>query len=812
MLNLFRKDTLTPQTERIYKVPLCIQDTIPIYRIAENGIFELESPTNKDGGKKKLHQFDKMYLFEDINFSTQDEEEKEETGKRFETLLRSMNVSYKIIVSNHYADNGKLREEILQKAVSKEREPLAREYHQMIEDRLQEGRGGLLQSKYFIVTCRKPDYESAKNYFNTIEFSIQQLFHRLGSCLIPLDATERLRALHSYYRMGDEASFSFDWNEYLHLKRDWRNDIINTSLREYPEYLEMESGNCACVMFIRKYPNGLTDQFLNELTNMNFPLIYTMDVEPLDNDVAYQMVMKKYMSNERSINREQELKNENGDYSTNINYERRKQQRDTEEMLDRISSFDERLLYVGITIVIKASSREKLEERTEKVRIIGKTHNMDIVLHSHRQLDALNTSLPTGARFVNTMRTITSEELSIFIPFNVQEIHDDLGYCYGFNKVSKNLIIGNRKLLKNGNGMVFGVPGSGKSYNEKSEMGQVLCFSKDDIIVVDPMGEYKGIAAAWGGQYINLTQSAENVFYVNPFHVPDEVPDIDRFVAEKAEFAYAICEQALKPAPLTSRHIAVIDKAVSSMYEEYFRKRKDKRRRKNRPESPTIPVMRNRIMELYGDNEAAKEIVEQLEVFADGTLDIFAREQSISDENRFTVYGFSELGKRMRAMAMLVMIESITAKIKYNQSDGVATWVYVDEMHELWGEEYSLHALEKMWREVRKRGGICTGMSQNLIDAKRNRSTKTMVSNSEFMLLLDQGTMDKEAVEDLFDISSEQLACDNGAEPGTGLIRFGDKIVPFDNTMEKDSSLYRLFNTNFHEMVKDKNVKQIVEK
>ena len=812
MLNLFRKDTLTPQTERIYKVPLCIQDTIPIYRIAENGIFELESPTNKDGGKKKLHQFDKMYLFEDINFSTQDEEEKEETGKRFETLLRSMNVSYKIIVSNHYADNGKLREEILQKAVSKEREPLAREYHQMIEDRLQEGRGGLLQSKYFIVTCRKPDYESAKNYFNTIEFSIQQLFHRLGSCLIPLDATERLRALHSYYRMGDEASFSFDWNEYLHLKRDWRNDIINTSLREYPEYLEMESGNCACVMFIRKYPNGLTDQFLNELTNMNFPLIYTMDVEPLDNDVAYQMVMKKYMSNERSINREQELKNENGDYSTNINYERRKQQRDTEEMLDRISSFDERLLYVGITIVIKASSREKLEERTEKVRIIGKTHNMDIVLHSHRQLDALNTSLPTGARFVNTMRTITSEELSIFIPFNVQEIHDDLGYCYGFNKVSKNLIIGNRKLLKNGNGMVFGVPGSGKSYNEKSEMGQVLCFSKDDIIVVDPMGEYKGIAAAWGGQYINLTQSAENVFYVNPFHVPDEVPDIDRFVAEKAEFAYAICEQALKPAPLTSRHIAVIDKAVSSMYEEYFRKRKDKRRRKNRPESPTIPVMRKRIMELYGDNEAAKEIVEQLEVFADGTLDIFAREQSISDENRFTVYGFSELGKRMRAMAMLVMIESITAKIKYNQSDGVATWVYVDEMHELWGEEYSLHALEKMWREVRKRGGICTGMSQNLIDAKRNRSTKTMVSNSEFMLLLDQGTMDKEAVEDLFDISSEQLACVNGAEPGTGLIRFGDKIVPFDNTMEKDSSLYRLFNTNFHEMVKDKNVKQIVEK
>lgn len=798
---MFKDNTYKTQTERIYKVPLCIQDTIPIYRISQGGIFELEKPGGALGSKKGIHLFDRMYLFEDINFSTQDEDEKEATGAKFETLLRSMNVSYKIIVSNHYADNDRLREAILHKAVSKEMEPLAQEYHNLLAERLAEGRNGLLQSKYFIISCRKPDFDSAKNYFNTIEFSILQLFHRLGSGLVPLDAEERLRALHSFYRMGEEKAFSFDWDEYLKLRRDWRNDIINTSLREHKDYLEMEDGKCACALFVRRYANGLTDQFLNEITNMNFPLIYTMDVEPIDNAYAYKMIMKKYMANERSINREQEQKNENGDYSTNINYERRKQQRDTEEMLDRISSFDERMLYMGMTILLKADSMEELEERKEKIRIIGQTHNMDIVPHSYRQLDAMNTTLPTGARFVDTMRSITSEELSVFIPFNVQEIHDSMGYCYGFNKVSKNLIIGNRKLLKNGNGMIFGVPGSGKSYNEKAEMGQVLAFSKDDIVIVDPMGEYKGIAEEWGGQYINLSQSEENVFYINPFHVPDAVPDQDKFIAEKAEFAYAICEQALKPTPLTSRHIAVIDKAVREMYAEYFKKIKDKRRsRKKRLESPTIRTMRELIDGNTQGNDSALELVEQLEVFADGTLDIFAREQSTSEENRFTVYGFSELGKRMRAMAMLVMIESITAKIKYNQSDGVATWVYVDEMHELWGEEYSLHALERMWREVRKRGGICTGMSQNLIDAQQNRSTKTMVSNSEFMVLLDQGKMDQDAVEDLFSISSEQLACVNGADPGTGLIRFGDKIVPFDNTMKKESSLYQLFNTNFHEM------------
>lgn len=280
---MFKDNTYKTQTERIYKVPLCIQDTIPIYRISQGGIFELEKPGGALGSKKGVHLFDRMYLFEDINFSTQDEEEKEATGAKFETLLRSMNVSYKIIVSNHYADNDRLREAILHKAVSKEMEPLAQEYHKLLEERLAEGRSGLLQSKYFIISCRKTDFDSAKNYFNTIEFSIQQLFHRLGSGLLPLDAEERLRALHSFYRMGEEKAFSFDWNEYLTLRRDWRNDIINTSLREHKDYLEMEDGKCACALFVRRYANGLTDRFLNEITNMNFPLIYTMDVEPIQN-------------------------------------------------------------------------------------------------------------------------------------------------------------------------------------------------------------------------------------------------------------------------------------------------------------------------------------------------------------------------------------------------------------------------------------------------------------------------------------------------------------------------------------------------
>lgn len=794
-------------TERVYKTPYCIQDTIPIYRIAQNGIFELEKPNKPLGSKKERHLFDRVYLFEDINFSTQDEDEKEQTDKKFKKLLNSMNVSYKIIVSNHYADNSRLRESILHKASRKEYEPLAEEYRRLVGKRLEEGRNGIEQSRYYVVTCRETDFESARNYFNTIEYSIVQFFRSFGSGLVPLDACERLRALHGFYRMGEEEKFGFDWNEYLSLKRDWRNDIINVSLKEHKEFLEFESGKCACAMFVRKYASGLSDKFMNELTTVAFPVMVTLDIEPLDNASAYNLVMKKYMNNEMGIIRQQEAKNNAGDYSSNISYEKRTQQKELEEMLDDLHSFDERLFYVGFTILIQAGSEEELKERKEKIKIIGQTYNMDIVPHSYNQLDAMNTTLPTGARFVDTMRTIKTDSLSIFAPFNVQEIQDEGGFCYGVNEVTKNLVLGNRKELKNGNGMVFGVPGSGKSFDEKTEMGQVYAFTEDDIIIIDPMGEYEGIASEWNGAYYNLSQSQENVYYINPFHVPELIPDKDRFIAEKAEFAYAICEQALKPAPLTSKHIAVIDRAVRTMYEEYFKEYEQAKRKEKKGfsghNSPTISIMREAIRE-DSANPDAEELYEHLEVFAEGTLDIFSRQQSVSPENRFTVYGFSELGKRMRSMAMLVMIESITSRIKYNQSRDVATWVYVDEIHELWGEEYSLSAIKRMWREVRKRGGICTGMTQNILEATDNKEIKTMVSNSEFTLLLDQGVMDKEDVSDIFQLSDKQAGYVNGSKKGCGLIRFGKKIVPFDNTVDKGSGLYQLFNTDFHEMAGQK--------
>lgn len=290
---------------------------------------------------------------------------------------------------------------------------------------------------------------------------------------------------------------------------------------------------------------------------------------------------------------------------------------------------------------------------------------------------------------------------------------------------------------------------------------------------------------------------------MNPFHVPEGIKDQIKFLEEKEEFAYAICEQAIKEVgALNNVHVYIIGQAVKKMYHEYFSALEKKKTTtgKDGIPMPTLRILRNTIAELGEGKEAANELVEQLAVFTEGALNIFSGEQTMSGDNRLTVYGLADLGKRMRPMAMLIMLESITSKIEYNQSIKKSTWVYIDEVHELWREEYSLLALQRMWAEVRKQGGICTGITQNLTAAMDFTAVNTMISNSKFKVLLNQGSCDRDSVMDLFKLSETQMKYIDGANPGTGLVFFDNKVVPFDNTIPKDNILYQMFNTNLHEL------------
>ena len=779
-------------TNPLYKIPTSVTDVIPINRIAENGIFELEA-----GNGVKL--YDRVYLFEDINFSLKDEDEKEETQNRFKQLLNSLNVSYKIIISNEPQNVEQLNKSIYKSAKNPENEPLAEAYNEVIANKVKESKNAIKQVRYFVISTLKYDFEGAEAFFDSIESQLSQSFKKLGSGLLPLDATQRLRALHNFFRMGEEREFAFDWEDSLKHARDWRRDIINTSIREHHDYLTMDYGKrYVSVLFIRSYPSGLNDPFVKDVTSLPFPITMTMDCEPVDSDYAIKELNKKYMKVQLSIDKQQEQKNKNGAFSTEVSYDKRREVEELEEYMDGLRSFDEQQFYVDILFTVTAFSKEELEKQIEQLMSVGSSYNVDIVEHIDQQLNGLMTTLPTASRYVNTMRPLFTTSLSAFIPFNVQEINDKEGFFYGINQVSKNNIIANRKLLKNGNGYIFGVPGSGKSQDAKFEIGQVVAYTEDDIIIIDPMGEYKEMVENWGGDYIVFTQDSNNKNYMNPLHVPnDGVPDENMFISEKAEFLYALCEQAIKPDILTNRHINVIDRCTKEIYEEYFEKSQT-----NSIDSPTILTLREKFIE-YGEqgDKYAKEMADQLESFTTGTLNIFAHQETINSNNRLMAYDLSSLGKKMKAMAMLVSIENIKSRLRKNKAKKVATWVYLDEIHELWKDEYSVIALETLWREVRKLGGLCTGITQNILDGLANDSTKSMISNSEFTMLLEQGKIDKENLFDVFEISDAQLDLVNGVPSGTGLVRFGERLIPFDNVMPKNSKLYDLYNTSFHENV-----------
>ncbi len=780
-------------TEKIYKVPNSITDTIPINRISEKGIFELET------GSSVVKLYDRAYLFEDINYHTRDDEEKEEIDEKFKQLLNSLNVSFKIIISNEPQSVEEVNNSIFEKAVNNSEESLAKEFNKYYLQKTGESKKGINQVRYFIISCLKADFDGANAYFETIENQLAISFGKLGSGLLPMNATQRLRVLHNFYRMGKEKQFRFSWDEALSQRRDWRRDIINTSMKEHETYLDFDYGKrYASVLFIRNYPSSLSDNFVHELMSLSFPLMFTEDIEPVDTDYAQKILMQKYMSAQRSIDKQQERKNKNGNFSTDVSYDKRKEVEELEDAMDGLRSFDEKMFYVDNLIVVRATSKKELENYVEQVKTIGDTYTLDIEEHVLQQQDAFNTALPIAARFVDTMRPMFTTALSGFVPFNVQEINDKDGFFYGINQVSKNAIIGNRKLLKNGNGFIFGKSGSGKTQDGESEIGQVLTYTNDDIIIIDPKGDYKTITEEWNGNYYRFTQKMdENQIYKNPLHVPEHVDNEMEFISEKAEFLYALCEQAIKPDILTNKHINVIDKATKEMYEEFFRTRREGKN----TESPTLVTLRNKFLQFYNENDDkyAKDMAEQMEVFTTGTLNIFAHQETATESNRLEVYGLSDLGKKMKKLAMLVAIEAVKSKIKYNKKNKKATWVYVDEVHELWKDEYAIAALEELWRVVRSQGGLCTGLTQFIMDGLGNDSTASMIGNSEFTLLLEQGTIDKENLFDVFDVSATQLKYVNGVESGTGLIRFGKKVIPFDNVMDKESELYRLFNTSFHE-------------
>ena len=772
---------LKKASEPLYRTPRSVQEAIEITKISDGGIFEV--------GESR---FSKTYLYTDLNYTTVDEEEQISIFERYCRFLNSLDVEFKITINNKNRNMMHFRDEILfpmrEDGFDKYRET----YNGIMEERILEGKQGIEQQKYITVTIERKNFEEAKAYFGTIEVTMNQSFAALGSTLIPLNCEERLRILHDFYRFGREEEFSFDYKESRKRGADFKNDICNQSLRFFPSHFEDEDKVCRA-LFIKKYPSALSDKFLNELTNLPVHSLTSIDITPVPRDITTQILQKKYLGIESDIIRQQQKRNKNNDFSSEISYKKRNEKKEIEGIMDDVRENDQNLFLVAVTIILIAKDKEELESITESISTIGKRNSCQIEEHYLQQREALNTALPIGVRQVETMRTLLTQSLAVLMPYNVQELLERGGNYYGVNQVSKNIIMGNRKKLINGNGFIFGVPGSGKSFCCKQFIGNILLNTQDDIIIVDPQNEYFELAEIFKGFAMNLSTYTEDRH--NPLAIPEGTTDMGAFVSEKGEFMLGLVERCMG-SPLDSRQKSIIDRCVRLLYKELVKYKK--------MEEPTM-------MELYSilveqEEEEAQDLALSLELFVYGSLNIFAHKSNIDVDNRFIVYGLNDLGKELSSISMLVMLESISQRIAENAKKGKATWLFVDEFHVLLDSEYSTKYLYALWKKVRKQGGLATGITQNITDLLQNYTATTMLSNSEFVVLLRQSVPDSRKLAEVLNISEAQLKYVVNSPSGTGLLKHGNSVVPFDNRIDKKTDLYQLFNTNLHERLETEKV------
>lgn len=761
----------------LYKTPKSIQETIEIMKVAENGIFEVSK-----------NQFSKCYRFRDINYTTTNEEEQVDIFERYCKFLNSLDCNFKITVNNKNKDMQNLREEILLQYQYDAYDKYRRIYNEIIEDKIREGRQGIEQERYLTLTIERKNFEEAKAQFATLEAAVHKAFGELGTDIVPLNGNERIKVLHDFCHLGEEEGFSFDIKHARRVGADFRNDLCNGMLKYFPDHIEDE-GKYIRAMFIKKYPSSLSDRFLNELTSLPVHSITSIDVVPIPKDMTTKVLQKKYLGIESDIIKQQRVRNKNNDFSTEISYAKRTEKKEIEEIMDDVRENDQCLFYVAVTLIIVAESMEELESVTETVETIGKRNSVTIDTHYLKQREALNTALPIGVRQVETMRTMLTQSAAVLLPFNVQELNAAGGNYYGINQISKNINVGNRKGLINGNGFIFGVPGSGKSFFAKQEMGNVFLNTQDDVIVIDPMNEYFDIAATFGGAIVNLSAYTKN--YVNPLdadlvHMNER--GIRDVIADKSEFMLSLCDQLLGNA-LNQKHHSIIDRCIRELYMRAWR-------------TKNVPVMTDfyRILKEQKEMEA-QELALSLELFVEGSLNIFNHQTNVDVDNRFTVYGIQDLGSQLAPVAMLVMMEAIQQRIIDNGRRGRATWLYIDECHVLLNSDYSAKYLQQLWKKVRKQGGLCTGITQNVVDLLQNYIAMTLLSNSEFVALLKQANVDSAKLAEVIGVSDAQLQYVHNSPSGTGLLKCGSVVIPFDNQISKDSDLYKLYNTNIHEKI-----------
>jgi hypothetical protein len=760
------------QDKEKFIVPKGVQQAIPIRTIWPDGIFRV--------GNK----FSKSFRFEDINYAVASKEDKEAMFLCYSELLNSFDsgATTKITINNRRLNKADFESSILIPLKGDRLDEYRREYNQMLLDKAT-GANSIVQDKYVTVSVMKKNIEEARNYFSRIGTDLITHFSRLGSKCVELDATDRLRILHDFFRSGEETDFYFNLSDTMKKGHDFKDYICPDTFEFEKEHFRM-GNKYGRVIFLREFASYIKDSMVSELCDLNRNMMLSLDVIPIPTDEAVREVESRLLGVETNITNWQRRQNQSNNFSAVVPYDMEQQRKESKEFLDDLTTRDQRMMFAVLTMVHIADSKEQLDSDTETLFTTARKHLCQFSTLTFQQMDGLNTVLPYGLRKIDAIRTLTTESTAVFIPFRAQEISHHGGIYYGQNVISKNMIIANRKHLLNGNSFILGVSGSGKSFTAKREIVNQILSSDDDIILIDPEREYSSLVKAMGGEIIHISATSPN--HINAMDMNKDYGDGANPVILKSEFVLSLCEQLIGGHNLGAKQKSLIDRCTASVYRKYLQS--------NYKGNP--PTLQDFHAELLRQEEPeAQEIGLAIELFTSGSLNTFAKPTNVDVNNRLICYDILDLGKQLLPIGMLVVLDSIFNRITQNRAKGKNTFIIIDEIYLLFQHEYSANFLFTLWKRVRKYGAFCTGITQNVDDLLQSHTARTMLANSEFIVMLNQASTDRMELAKLLNISDLQLSYITNVDAGNGLIKVGSSLVPFTDQFPRNTKLYSLMTT-----------------
>lgn len=755
-----------------FVIPRSVQQSIPIRCVYSDGIWHT--------GRKHS----RTWRFADINYAAASEEERRSIFLSYCAVLNSLptDAAAKITIINRRINPVDFQRQILMKERGDELDRYRRESNQILTRRAAES-NNLVQEKYITLSIPQRKIEETRTYFRRVDANLSKGFGRLDSGAKPLTTHDRLRILHDFFRPGEEQYFTFDQTAAIRRGLDFRDLICPDGLAFKAGHFEM-GDKVGRVLFLKDYASYIKDEMIADLSDFPRNLMLSIDILPIPTDEAVREVQSRILGIETDITRWQQRQNDKNNFTASIPYELEQLRGETKEFFSDLTERDQRMIFAVVTLVHIADSLEQLDADTEALLSIGREHLCQFSTLRYQQEDGLNTVLPYGLRRVKALRTLTTESAAVLMPFRVQEIQDPGGLPYGVNAISKNLLICERKRLISPHAFYLGVSGSGKSVAMKSTIENVALATNDDIIIIDAEREYGPITRSLGGTVVEISPSSPH--HINPMEVADGYGDGENPIAMKSELITSILEQQMGVGRVSGSHKSIIDRCTANVYQNYFHSR-------GKAPMPLLTDWRNEVLKQV--DPEAREIALAAELITEGSLNVFAHPGNVDMNSRIITLDLYEMGEQLRPTALVVTLEAIQNRVMENRKRGKYTWVFLDEVYLYFKYHYSGEFLYRAWKRFRKYAGIMTAATQNVEECLKSETARLMLANSEFLLLFNQAATDRAELGKLLHISDTQMGYITNAEPGHGLLKMGGSLVPFNNSIPKDTELYRLMST-----------------